>query len=393
MGDSIIMIEVLHKIDCCGCEACVQICPVPCINLSSDEEGFFYPKVDLDKCVDCEMCVDVCPVIHPREPVVPLAKYAAMNLNEPIRLESSSGGMFHALAQKVIEQGGVVFGARFAEDWSVVHDYTETLEGIKAFMGSKYVQSKINKSFIVAEKFLKEGRLVLFTATHCQIAGLRNFLGRDYENLLSVDIICHGVPSEKIWKKYLTEVAPSEKVTSVQFRSKKEEGWGRYHINIDTETRHHSSLYKENPYQKALIQNLSLRPSCARCCAKNGNSGSDLLLGDYWGVRQMFPEMDDDKGTSVVVAFTAKGLDFFNSLHLRYQIIEMKEGERIKLNSVIMHLNRDRFFSSEDSIQETVEELCKESFIVRIKSGIVELLLKLIGFNTRQRIKRFIHLK
>lgn len=386
------MIDIIDKKDCCGCEACTQICPVQCINVIHDGEGFMYPLVDMDRCVECGMCIDVCPVINPRESILPLAKYASINNDEHIRMKSSSGGVFFALAKQVIEKGGVVFGARFDEQWNVVHDYTETIEGLYAFMGSKYVQSSINDSFIIAEKFLKEERLVMFTATHCQIAGLRNFLGKDWDNLLAVDIICHGVPSNKIWQKYLQETFPEEQIVSVKFRSKNEEGWGRYHINIDTVNMRKSWLYKENPYQKALIENISLRPSCAACCAKKGNSGSDIMLGDYWGVKNISPYMDDDKGTSVVVLFTEKGKSYYQSLNLCSQEIKLKTNEKIHFSSVKMHPKREAFFKSTATIEDTIAILCKETIKQRLQKHFYNMIFRMFGFNTRKRIKRILGL-
>ena len=199
------MINIEDKKQCCGCSACVQRCPKQCIVMKEDEEGFLYPVADKDVCIDCNLCEQVCPVLRQREEREPLDVYAAFNKNEEVRMQSSSGGVFTALAESIIKEGGVVFGARFNEDWEVVHDYVETVEGLSAFRGSKYVQSRIGCTFSQAEQFLKQGRKVLFSGTPCQIAGLKLFLRKEYENLLSVDFICHGVPSPGVWRQYLNE--------------------------------------------------------------------------------------------------------------------------------------------------------------------------------------------
>ena len=201
------MIHITDREKCCGCEACIQRCPQQCITLHEDGEGFLYPETDEGRCIDCGLCEKVCPVIFQGTGRRPLNVYAAKNPDEEIRWESSSGGVFTLLAEKILSEGGVVFGARFDARWEVVHDYTENVEGLSAFRGSKYVQSRIGDSFRQTECFLKTGRKVLFSGTPCQIAGLKLFLKKEYDNLLTVDFICQGVPSPGVWRKYLKEIA------------------------------------------------------------------------------------------------------------------------------------------------------------------------------------------
>lgn len=174
--------------------------------MQEDEEGFLYPAIDQSICIDCGLCEQVCPIINPNEPEQPLQVFAAKNRNESQRLRSSSGGIFILLAEYIIKQGGVVFGARFDENWEVEHAYAETLEDLEPLMRSKYVQSRIGNTYKVAEQFLKQGRQVMFVGTSCQIAGLKKFLRKEYENLLAVDFICHGVPSPGVWRRYLEEI-------------------------------------------------------------------------------------------------------------------------------------------------------------------------------------------
>lgn len=199
------MIKIQNKQDCCGCAACVQRCPKRCISMKEDNEGFLYPVVDESVCIDCGLCEKVCPIINRPEKLPVKEVLAVKNRNEAERMASSSGGVFIALAKKTIEKGGVVFGAVFDENWEVMHTYAETLDEVKPMMGSKYLQSRIGNSFRDAEKFLKEGREVLFTGTPCQVTALHNYLRKDYLNLLSVDFLCHGVPSPGVWRKYLDE--------------------------------------------------------------------------------------------------------------------------------------------------------------------------------------------
>ena len=234
------MIHIEEKSKCCGCNACVQRCPKHCIAMREDEEGFLYPIIDESSCINCGLCEKVCPVLNQGEERKPLKVYAAKNRNEEIRMQSSSGGIFTLLAEQIIQEGGVVFGARFDENWDVIHDYTETIDGLASFRGSKYVQSRVGETYKQAESFLKQGRKVMFAGTPCQISGLKLFLCKDYENLLTVDFICHGVPSPGVWRKYLEELIarqgggknsvlshPNELITHIEFRNKRL-GWKKY---------------------------------------------------------------------------------------------------------------------------------------------------------------------
>ena len=208
------MIHILDKHSCCGCAACVQACPKQCISFNEDEQGFRYPLVDESICIDCGLCEKVCPVIHQLDAKKPLKVYAAQNPNEEIRLKSSSGGIFTMLAESVIDEGGVVFGAQFDKNWEVEHAYTESKEGLAAFRGSKYLQSRTGETYKQTRDFLKAGRSVLYSGTSCQIAGLKKFLRKEYENLITVDVVCHGAPSPLVWRTYLDDFKKCPKGTA-----------------------------------------------------------------------------------------------------------------------------------------------------------------------------------
>lgn len=335
------MIEIKDKKDCCGCHACVSICAKHCITMQADEEGFLYPIVDKDVCTDCGLCEKVCPVINQSEPRKPLKVYAAKNKDEEIRRQSSSGGIFTLLAEKVINEGGVVFGARFDEDWNVIHAWTDTIEGIAAFRGSKYVQSMIGDTYREAREFLKQGRKVLFSGTPCQIAGLKKYLRKEYDNLLTVDVVCHGVPSPLVWRRYLDETREQLRaqrgvgknsvsssidelpvITGISFRDKTH-GWKkfgfrlRYAASKAAQNTVSAPLYKEekdwlesfteNVFMRGFLANLYLRPSCYACAARSGKSGSDISLADYWGVKAYHPGFADDKGISLLLINTLEG--------------------------------------------------------------------------------------
>lgn len=334
------MIKIENKQDCCGCAACVQRCPKHCISLKEDEEGFLYPFVDESICIDCGLCEKVCPWLNNPTKLPPSNVFAVKNRNDDERMASSSGGVFIALAKETIENGGVVFGAVFDDNWEVRHTYAESLEGVKAMMGSKYLQSRIGDSYRDAERFLKQGRKVLFTGSPCQITALHTYLRNYYPNLVTVDVLCHGVPSPGVWRKYIDEefnifknsnkirtVATPQNgrvITRIEFRNKTLNGWKRYCFVISGESTskdYQNSVLRcethdENHFMKGFLANIYLRPSCYQCKCKNGVSHSDLTIADFWGINMLLPDFDDDKGVSLVLANTTQGNDMLRQLGL-----------------------------------------------------------------------------
>lgn len=335
------MIRITDKKDCCGCHACASVCARHSITMQEDNEGFLYPVVDTSTCTDCGLCEKVCPVINQDAPRKPLKVYAAKNRDEEIRRQSSSGGIFTPLAEAVIREGGVVFGAKFDKEWNVIHAWTDTIEGISDFRGSKYVQSTIGDTYRKAREFLKQGRKVLFSGTPCQIAGLRKFLRKEYGNLLAVDVVCHGVPSPLVWRKYLAETRENLRagreagkntvssslmdlpvITGISFRDKTH-GWKKYGFRLRyaaSEAAENSvpvsakdtvntfiQPFHDNVFMKGFLKNLYLRPSCYACAARSGKSGSDISIADFWGVQNYYPEFDDDRGVGLVLVNSDKG--------------------------------------------------------------------------------------
>lgn len=346
------MIQVTDKSKCCGCEACVQVCPKHCISFTQDHEGFFYPEVDADICIQCGLCEKVCPVLHPYDEQKPQEVLAAINKDEEVRMESSSGGVFTLLAEETIRQGGAVFGVRFDDKWQAVFDYAETTEALAVFRGSKYLQARVGNSYTQCKQLLDQGRQVLFSGTQCQIAGLLHFLRKPYPNLLTVDFICHGVPSPKVWQHYLDEAVKAGKqaMTDIKFRDKRL-GWKRFSFVLDYNEQHHSntltSSFAQNPFMRAFLANLILRPSCHACHAKGGRSHSDLTIADFWGINQVNPLMDDDKGTSLVLIHTEKGNNALRRDKIIWTSANYEEVLRFNpswYKPAASHPKRDEFF-------------------------------------------------
>jgi hypothetical protein len=309
-----------------------------------------------------------------------------MHKDEIIRMQSSSGGIFTLLSEHVIARGGVVFGVRFDEQWEAVHDYTEKIEGLVAFRGSKYMQSRIGNAYEEVKQFLKEGREVLFSGTPCQVAGLKHFLGKRYEGLLTVDLVCHGVPSPKVWRKYLHGLKPQWTVANVQFRDKRL-GWKRFCVNIqlcsptdksDIITVSHP--FHEDIFMRGFLSNLYLRPSCYECRAKKGKSGSDITIADYWGIENVLPERDDDKGMGLVFLNTEQGYKSFpHSLSLYTETTyedAVKYNGGINENIRTLH-NRKRFFSELDKQCDT-ERLISEHLKVPLYKKVISRAKKMI---------------
>lgn len=312
------MISITEKEKCCGCGACAAVCPQGCIAMKKDGEGFLYPQADTNRCVDCGLCHKVCPVLH-KPPLLAIQKtYSAFYRDEAVRRQSSSGGVFTALAQYILSQGGAVFGAAFDAEFQVCHICVDKPDELYKLRTSKYMQSRTNGTYRQALDILKENRPVLYTGTPCQVAGLRAFLKKDYDKLFTQSIICHGVPSPKIWDKYLAFVNKGDEVRSVEFRNK-ESGWKRYRLKIDKDGGCYRATAREDPYLQAFIKNLSLRPSCGACAFKSYEQPADITLADYWGAEQLEPELDDDKGLSLMFIHSEKGSRLFE--HVREKLV------------------------------------------------------------------------
>lgn len=325
------------KEKCNGCRACEQICPNHCIHMVMDEEGFLYPEINKSQCSNCNLCKRTCRAVEAKPDADMRITYAVKNKNHDIRMKSSSGGVFYELARAVIEKGGIVFGAVFDEDFNVCHKGIESLEQVKLMMGSKYVQSDTLNTYQEVKAALKAKRSCLYSGTPCQIAGLKAYLQKEDENLICAALICHGVPSPEVWRRYLLFQKGrygENIIKNIEFRNKSE-GWRNRSLKITFE----NHIYKktrikdsDDLFMKGFGQNMYLRPSCYTCRVKGKNQQADIIIGDYWGVENYHPELDDGMGVSAVIVNSEKGMrlffeaaSHFNSIVSEYAYIQKKQ--------------------------------------------------------------------
>ena len=307
------------KEKCVGCKSCEQSCPKHCISMVENKEGFWYPSVDEKSCIECKVCLKKCPVenteFHRNEPH---KVWAWRNKNDVDIMRSASGGAADSAAKTVLQMGGVVYGAAYDEQLAVSHiEVTDEAEREK-LQSSKYVQSDPKDSYSKVKQHLAEGRIVLFTGTPCQIAGLYAFLDGDQENLYTVDLICHGVPSPKFFKKYLEyqNKQTAGRVIYFNFRSKDKRGWGTQYLlkaKTKTKTKIKTKALSLDRYGKHFMDGGCYRESCYQCAYAEMNRVADLTVGDFWGIAKSHPKFNSPKGVSCVFVNTEKGQKLFET--------------------------------------------------------------------------------
>lgn len=318
---------------CTGCMACVNTCTPNAISMLADEEGFLRPCVDQNLCKECGLCAKICPVNTPVSKNDPVAVFSGWSKNETVRLQSASGGAFSEIAIKVIHNGGVIFGCMLDEDQNAVHTFVDNEVDLAKLQGSKYVQSYIGESFKQAKAFLKEGRNVLFSGTPCQIAGLKTYLRKDYENLLTVDIVCHGVPSPRVWHDYKVylEKKHLEKVKHVVFRSKRF-SWLFYGLNVTFENpnKNYFGYFYNDPYICGFHRDYFLRPSCEQCQYTTTNRVSDFTVADWWGYKKQNLKDKDfqKKGVSLLLVNSKKAQALLSDLNMDIQERSLEDAKK-----------------------------------------------------------------
>lgn len=350
------MINIDRKAACAGCHACFSICPQKCIKMRSDEEGFLYPYVEKSNCTNCGLCEKVCPFMKDMVSDSLNECWAVICKDTEIRENSSSGGVFSLLSNQIIDKEGVVFGATFSDDWErVIHKGSTDISG---FRSSKYVQSIVGEVFKEVKILLQSNKLVLFSGTPCQVTGLIDYLGCDYPNLFCVDVICHGVPSPLLWKKYVQSIKEKHKksIKNICFRDKRK-GWEDYGLCVKWDRKEYFSCHRKDPYMQMFLNNSSLRPSCYECKIKSVGSSADITLGDFWGIDNVIKGMNDHKGTSVAIIHTKKGEELFEKIQNQIMSTKVDFQSVLENNSALyksvekpakrevlfLHLNQVKF--------------------------------------------------
>ena len=362
---------------CTGCSACINICPMKCLIMKADEYGFLYPSLQHPNlCVKCGMCGKVCPVSSNKkkcEKEETTKAYAVYSKDVSLREASTSGGAFAELALEILKNGGAVYGAAYDNQFYISHIYIEKVEDLNWLCGAKYAQSDLGYSFREIKEKLELGQQILFVGTPCQVAGLKAFLQKDFEGLYTVDFVCHGVPSPAIWKNYVEYRAKIDNAgqlpKKINLRSK-HTGWSHYQYSNVYQYYNgvtYSAKGGTDLYMRLFVGDYINRNSCAKCRFKGYNRISDITLGDFWGIWDIAPEMDDNRGTSLVLVHSEKGENLVSALNDRIQCKKVVLEQAATQNSSLLYssrakLQRDEVFCAALSGDfEAVENILKTS--------------------------------
>lgn len=372
--------KLANQAICTGCSACVNICPQQCLEMKSNPKGFCFPElIAPDRCINCESCQRVCPVLQKEQFSDNCTKcYAGYTKDNSVRQNSSSGGIFSELATAILKHGGAVFGAAYEdENYAVQHICVEEVGKLSHLCGAKYAQSNLNNSFFDIRKRLSTGQEVLFAGTPCQVAGLKAFLGKEYENLFTVDFVCHGVPSPLVWERYVQYRAEKDNhgvmPISINLRSKKT-GWSRYQYSNEYQYENgkvYSARSGEDLFMRLFVGDYINRESCTNCHFKGYERVSDITLGDFWGIWDVAPEMDDNKGTSLILVHSNPAKEILEKLSDRIILKEVTLQQASKQNPSMLvsspaHSKREVVIQKcldgkFDEIQEYIAEIQKSS--------------------------------
>jgi len=384
------MIQVIAKDECCGCGACYNICAKKAISIQLDDEGFEYPVVNQDICVNCGLCQKVCPVLQYKKNDTKRSLncdaqlgFVARNKNLEQRLVSSSGSIFPVVAEWILNQGGIIVGAAFDENFKVVHKIIENESELSLLQGSKYLQTQIDlKTFKIIRKELLTGRKVLYSGMACQVEALKSFLQKDFENLYTIDLVCMGIPSYKVWKVYLNTFFQNENIKTVNFKEKSI-GWDSFVFKIETDKRVFQERGMQNLYLQSMFRSWNMRPSCFKCPFKKAVRISDFTLADAWGVSKSVPQINDNKGLSSVVIHSNKGLKLWKEIegNLDYACVsidEIAKGNSNLVSNKSQMGNRKLFYDIlKKDPRKAFIKLCtvrKRSFLIRMLFKIKRLL-------------------
>lgn len=346
------MINIDDKAKCCGCTACYNICPKKCISMTEDEEGFLYPIVNTDNCINCDLCNKVCPVINHKETDINKYQTAAImqHKNKDVLKQSTAGGAFTAIAEYVIQNGGIVFGVEMTENYFVQHTSVENVNDLYKYRNSKYVQSYVGNSFENVRNELNKGILVCFSGTPCQIEGLRYYLQRDYENLILVDVVCRAVPSPGVWKRYI-EMKVSEKGTmkSIRFRDK---SLGYQYSTMEMKSAD-GTVYRggieSDPWLRMFFSGMIIRPSCSACKFRSRYRNSDFTIWDCFNSYSIEKSFDENIGTTRMLIHSKKGQEIFNKIKTQTDCVLINpdvavNGVKEMIKSPLINSQHELFF-------------------------------------------------
>ena len=380
------------KNNCCGCCSCEQVCPINAITFEESKEGFFYPVVDNNKCVSCGLCLKKCAVNEPQYESYSQKGYAAYFNNTELLRKSSSGGAFSALATEVLEKDGSVCGCAEESPGKVAHRIISSREELSLLQGSKYVESDMSGVYSLVKEQLKSGKILLFSGTPCQVAGIKKFTGNP-ENLITIDIICHGVPSRKLYNSYLEWFGEVKggKVKEYSFRSKDKHDWSltfRAVVEKGSSKKVYEAIGSLDPYYHHFLRGYNYRESCYVCKYAKPERCGDITLGDFWGVENIAPDFYNSNGVSAVLVNSLKGEMLWNKTE------KMITSKQVDVADIVKHNGQLNRPSQRNSIRDTIyEEFSKNGFDFIAKKYkdnrelVFDRLRNLIPNKTRQKIK------
>ena len=341
-----------NKSNCSGCQACKNICPTECITMKPDLEGFLYPEINQNLCIKCGMCVKVCPYEKSERIEINLQEvYAVKNKDRNIVAKSSSGGVFIPISDVVLDEGGIVCGAKYDDKFQVIHSIADNKEERNKFCSSKYVQSNIGRTFNMIKKHLNQNKKVLFSGTPCQVDGLKCFLGKHHDNLLTIDFVCHGVPSPLVFNTHINKLEKKykSKINSLTFRYK-QDNWGTQNLKVNfKDGRIYSRKGMKDNYYNLFLSDVILRPSCHSCKYANTNRISDITIADFWGIEKIRPKFNNKNGVSLTIVNSERGKEIFENIKTDFYI-EKCNIDEAKLYQPNLsrptkpNKNRDEFF-------------------------------------------------
>jgi len=373
------LIEICSKEECYGCSACYNICPSDCITMNPDLEGFLYPSIDQETCIDCKKCLSVCPAKNNVKINKEMQYYYAVKHDNEIRKNSSSGGMFTALSDYILEHNGFVVGAALNRDFKVSHIIINDINGRNNLRGTKYVQSDLNRIFRKIKEKLLEGNIVLYVGTPCQVDGLNLFLEEKYDNLITCDVLCHGAPSPKVFKSYLEYIQKKIKDNLIEYSFRdKAQGWRGYTVKAKFEKKELKNNLWLRSFNYLFSQNYINRPACLHCKYTTFKRVSDITIGDYWGIERFYPDFEDKLGVSLVIINTKKGREIFDIISKNIDKIEIKKEEAIQNSlSKPAPFNKKRHNFWEEYLNISYEKAIKKYGEYNIKGFIKDLVRKI----------------